>query len=196
MKKIILGSQSPRRQKILADAGYAFELGIKEVEEIYPDDLKPEDVPEYLAKLKASAFTNDLSENQIVITADTVVILNDKIIGKPKSKEDAIQTITELSGTEHKVISGVCIIEKSKQISFSELTLVKFRDLNKQMIEHYVEKFQPFDKAGSYAIQEWIGLVGIEYIKGNYYNVLGLPMTRLINELELLGITLMDNVAN
>ena len=188
MKKLILGSKSPRRQNLLLDAGYAFKVVAKEVEEIYPDDLEPEKVPEYLAKLKGEVFRDDLTEDQLVITADTIVILNDKIIGKPKSKQDAIDTLTELSETEHKVVSGVSLLSKEGQKCFSELTMVKFCPLSEAMIHHYVEKYEPYDKAGSYAIQEWIGLVGIEYIKGNYYNVLGLPMTRLIKELEVFGV--------
>jgi len=190
MKKLILGSKSPRRQNLLLDAGYAFKVVAKEVEEIYPDDLEPEKVPEYLAKLKGEVFRDDLTEDQLVITADTIVILNDKIIGKPKSKQNAIETLTELSETEHKVVSGVSLLSNEVQKCFSELTMVKFSPLSEAMIHHYVEKYEPYDKAGSYAIQEWIGLVGIEYIKGNYYNVLGLPMTRLIKELEIFGVTI------
>jgi len=184
---LILASKSPRRSQLLQDAGLSFEVIIKDVEEIYPPTLDLQEVPAYLAKLKAAAFTPELRAEEVVITADTVVIFEDKILGKPKDKEDAYQTLRILSGQKHEVITGVCLTTKDQQSTFSEKTIVDFYELSERTIQHYIEKFEPFDKAGSYAIQEWIGLIGIKSIEGNYSNVLGLPVSRLLRELEIFG---------
>lgn len=190
-KQIILGSKSPRRKQLLGDAGLNFKVDAKDVEEIYPSDIPLEEVPTYLAKLKANPFENTLSKDQLLITADTIVILGDKILGKPMDLEEAKEVIHLLSGKLHKVITGICLTNTDKQIIFSELTEVKFYPLTAKTINQYVEKYQPLDKAGSYAIQEWIGLVGIEYIKGSYSNVLGLPIARLLREMEKFGISIL-----
>lgn len=160
-------------------------IEIKNVEETYPQDLAKERVPEYLSQLKASAYVNDLQDDDILITADTVVILDDEIIGKPSSNEDAIRMLRKLSGRTHRVVTGVTLANKKKSVTFSTVTDVEFAPLSDQEIEFYVNKFHPLDKAGAYGIQEWIGAVGVAAIKGSYYNVMGLPVHRLYNELLL-----------
>lgn len=187
---LILASKSPRRSQLLQDAGLAFEVVIKDVEEVYPPDLDLQDVPVYLAELKAEAFGSYVKGEEVVITADTIVILEDKILGKPKDKEDAYQTLRMLSGQKHVVITGVCLTSQNQKITFSERTVVDFYELSEKTIQYYIENFEPFDKAGSYAIQEWIGLIGVKRIEGSYSNVLGLPVSRLLRELEAFGIVL------
>lgn len=181
---IILGSQSPRRQTVLKEAGLDFKIATKNVEEIYPDDLPLEEIPVYLAKLKAEPFKEELGENDLLITADTIVILGDLVLGKPKDENDAFEALKKLSGQPHQVITGVSLTTKNQQTSFSDETIVAFYELTEDQIRHYIQEYKPYDKAGSYAIQEWIGLVGINWIKGNYYNVLGLPVARLLQELK------------
>lgn len=185
-KKLILASASPRRQQLLAGLDLKFDILIPEVEEIYPESLKAEDVPVFLSELKSEAFKNQfgIEKNTIVITADTVVILNDKIIGKPKNSQDAIQILQRLSGNKHTVITGVCLRDEKKLISFSALSEVYFKNLSKEEIEYYVQNYQPLDKAGAYGIQEWIGYIGIEKIEGSFYNVMGLPTRKLWEEMN------------
>ncbi len=185
MKKIkwVLGSQSPRRKELLAGIGVEFEVRVKDTEEIYPDSLSAEEVPEYLAKLKAEALLPDLTNDEAVICADTVVILDGKILGKPFDYEDARQMLSKLSGKKHTVITGVFIGSKNKSCSFSERTEVEFETLTENEIKYYIEKHMPFDKAGSYGVQEWIGYVAVKRIEGTYTNVMGLPTNRLYKEI-------------
>ena len=189
-KKIILASHSPRRRELLLGAELEFELADGyEVEEIYPTETPANKVSEYLAGLKSDAYPYHLGADDILITADTVVILEnkeapDEIIGKPKDRDDAIAMLGKLSGREHIVITGVCLRSENKRKSFRVGSRVSFRKLATEEIEYYVDTFKPFDKAGSYGIQEWIGYVGIKGVKGSFYNVMGLPIQTLYVELE------------
>lgn len=178
MKQIILASQSPRRKELLGLLDLDFKVEVREVEEIFPNSLDSSEVAEYLAKLKAMAFTN-LSDEQLIITADTVVILDQQILGKPKDKTEAIQMLRSLSNRSHNVTTGVCIKSSDKTISFSNTTKVYFKELTTSEIEYYIENYKPYDKAGSYGIQEWIGAIGITKIEGSYFNVVGLPIQEL-----------------
>ncbi|CAM4245736.1 Maf-like protein [Flavobacterium terrigena] len=181
--RIILASGSPRRQQFLKELDVDFEIQLKDIEEIYPEHLQAEEITNFLAKLKASAFTLDLDDNDILITSDTIVWLNNKALGKPKDYDDAFEMLTEMSGTTHKVITSVCIKTTIKEIVFYDETLVTFTALSSDEIKYYLNNYKPFDKAGSYGIQEWIGLVAIEKIEGSYANVVGLPTHRLYQEL-------------
>lgn len=181
--RIILASGSPRRQQFLKELDVDFEIQLKDIEEIYPEHLQAEEITNFLAKLKASAFVADLEENDILITSDTIVWLNNKALGKPKDYDDAFEMLTEMSGTTHKVITSVCIKTIDKEIVFYEETLVTFTALSSDEIKYYLNNYKPFDKAGSYGIQEWIGLVAIEKIEGSYANVVGLPTHRLYEEM-------------
>ncbi len=182
--KIILGSQSPRRSALLKNLGISFTIRSKEVDESYPASIKKEEVAEYLSRKKATAFLEDLKENEVLITCDTVVILEDNILGKPTNEIEARSMLQSLSGKQHQVVSGVCISSISHAHSFSVVTEVYFKPLKKNEIDYYLEKFQPFDKAGAYGIQEWIGMIGVEKIEGSYYNVMGLPVKELFEELN------------
>jgi len=181
--KIILASGSPRRKQMLDDLGLCFSVRKTNTDESYPVNLNVSNVAEYLSIKKAASFNNQLANNEIVITADTVVVIDDKILGKPVDKKDAIRMLKLLSGREHKVISGVCLLTKDKKTAFSSTTKVFFKDLSEKEINYYIDKFQPYDKAGSYGIQEWIGFIGVERIEGSYFNVVGLPVQRLYEEL-------------
>lgn len=180
---IILASKSPRRQNLLKELGFDFEIITKEVEEIYPPELKREQVAVFLSELKASAFEADLKENDLVITSDTIVCLGDEIIGKPTDREDAINMLGKLSGNKHEVITAVTLLSKEKRHTFYEVTEVSFKPLTIAEIEYYIDNYKPFDKAGSYGVQEWIGYIAIEKINGSYYNVMGLPVKRVYEEL-------------
>jgi len=180
---IILASKSPRRQNLLKELGFDFEIKTKDIEEIYPLELKRENVAVFLSELKASAFVSDLKENDLVITSDTIVCLSDEIIGKPTGRTDALKMLDKLSGNKHEVITAVTLLSKEKQYTFYEETEVYFKTLTTPEIEYYVDNYQPFDKAGSYGIQEWIGYIGIEKIIGSYFNVMGLPVKRVYEEL-------------
>lgn len=181
--QIILASQSPRRHQMLRELGVSFEIKIREVDEIYPEGLRPEEVPLYLAELKSKAFEKDLESNQLVITADTIVCIDEWILGKPVDRADAINMLKALSGRSHQVISGVCLQSVEKKVSFSTITHVHFKVLSDEEINYYIENYKPFDKAGAYGIQEWIGFIGIDGIEGSYFNVVGLPIQRLYQEL-------------
>lgn len=177
---IILASGSPRRRELLAGMEIPFRVAEPySVDEAYPDDLEPCEVPEYLAKLKSELYPNPLKNNQILITADTVVILNGQVIGKPKDREEAIRTLTALAGKTHEVTTGIMLRNHQANKILSETARVTFGPLNREEIEFYVDNFRPYDKAGAYGIQEWIGYIGIERIEGSFYNVMGLP-TRLL----------------
>ena len=181
--KIILASGSPRRQQFLKELELDFEIRLKEIEEIYPDHLKAEEITNFLAKLKASAFENELQDNEVLITSDTIVWLDNKALGKPIDASHAVRMLTEMSGKTHKVITSVCIKSTKKEVVFHDETLVTFTDLSLDEIEFYLKNYKPFDKAGSYGIQEWIGLIAIEKIEGSYANVVGLPTHKLYKEL-------------
>lgn len=184
--KFILASKSPRRQELLKSLGIDFEVKLKEVEETYPNHLKQSEIPVYLAELKAKAFQSDLKENEVLITADTVVYLEDKVLGKPQNYEDAFQMLSELSNKEHQVITGVTLTTMDKMTSFYASTKVQFKALSNDEINYYVETYKPFDKAGAYGIQEWIGTIGIDHIEGSFYNVMGLPIQKLYEEIQKL----------
>ncbi|MFZ9847477.1 MAG: Maf family nucleotide pyrophosphatase [Flavobacteriales bacterium] len=187
-KKIILASKSPRRQSLLKELNVEFEIRLKEVDEIYPENLRGGEVPVFLSKLKGETFKNELKEDEVIVTADTIVWLNDSILGKPLDRNDAIAILKALSGNMHRVITGVTIQQKDSAYTFSESTEVYFKKLSEGEITYYIDTFKPFDKAGAYGIQEWIGYVGVERINGCFYNVMGLPLFRLHEEFLRLGI--------
>ncbi len=195
IKPFVLASQSPRRKELLHQAGLNFEVVVKFFEnETYPQTLSVFEVPEYLAHKKAAATLNYLHEafhgrleKELVVGADTIVVLDNETLGKPRDAEDAKRTLQKLSGKTHKVITGVAILGKDVDVSFNVVTKVTFNTLSDFHINYYVDTFNPMDKAGSYAIQEWIGLAGIEKINGDYYNVVGLPVSRLLQELSKLN---------
>ena len=180
---IILASKSPRRQQLLKDIGVDFEIRLKEVDEVYPSELKGKEVALFLSELKAKAFINDLQTNEILLTSDTIVCLGEKILGKPTNKQHAITMLGELSGKKHEVITAVTLTSITKQHSFAVSTEVYFKPLTIEEITYYIDNYQPYDKAGSYGIQEWIGYIGIEKIVGSYFNVMGLPVKEVYEEL-------------
>ncbi|MDR0829808.1 MAG: Maf-like protein [Prevotellaceae bacterium] len=182
--KIILGSQSPRRQELLKGLDIDFEVKKIDVEETYPPDLQIDKVPEYLAKQKSDAYKSFLDENTILITADTIVVLDNQAFGKPKDYSDAFLMLKKLAGKTHEVITGVCITTKQRQEVFSVVTKVTFSPLSDDEIGYYLTKYAPYDKAGSYGIQEWVGFVGVEKIEGSFYNVMGLPIQKIYQELK------------
>ncbi|MCU4164805.1 Maf family nucleotide pyrophosphatase [Carboxylicivirga caseinilyticus] len=183
--KLILASQSPRRQELVKHLDIPFEVVIKEdVEEVYPLDLKPHDVPVFLAELKAKPYEDDINNYPwILVTADTIVLCENEILGKPTDKADAIRMLQMLSGKSHEVITGVCLSSNTRKHTFSVSTKVFFKQLTEEEITYYIDTYKPYDKAGAYGIQEWIGMVGIEKIEGSYFNVVGLPVQALYNEL-------------
>ena len=183
-KKIILASGSPRRQQYCKELGLDFSIQLKEVEEIYPENLKHHQITDFLAELKANAFENELAENEILITSDTIVWHENKALGKPKNYEEAFQMISSMSGKTHEVITSVCIKSKLKSEVFHSITSVTFINLSNQEIDYYITHYKPFDKAGAYGIQEWIGLIGISKIEGSYPNVVGLPVDKLYAKLK------------
>ena len=182
---IILGSKSQRRKELLAEIGIRFNIKATHKAEHYPEKLKGKEIAEFLAKQKASFISEELSGNYLLITADTIVEQNDKLLHKPKDKDNAIEILKKISGKSHTVISGVCIKSERKEVIFSSVTEVTFNKLSEDEITYYIEKFKPFDKAGSYGIQEWIGHIGIEKINGSHNNVVGLPTNELYQKLKL-----------
>lgn len=181
--RIILASKSPRRHELLRMADIPFEVHSKDVAEIHPQGIPKEEIPLALAQLKAEAFTREIEGNDIVIGADTIVLQNGVIYEKPSDRADAINMLQQLSGHSHTVITGVCILTTTQKVTFSEQTKVHFNPLTIQQIEYYVDHYKPYDKAGSYACQEWIGAVGIKAFEGDYFNVVGLPVNRVYREL-------------
>lgn len=183
--RLILASQSPRRRQLLAEAGIDYTLAPKfDCDEVYPDELPAEQVAEYLSQLKSEAYPEVLGDNDILLTADTVVVSDRRIMGKPASAQEAVEMIRSLSGKEHEVITGVTLRSAERINSFSSHSKVRFRALTDEEIEYYVKTYAPMDKAGAYGIQEWIGYVGIEGIDGSFFNVMGLPVQRLYCELD------------
>lgn len=183
---MILVSNSPRRQEILTKAGYRFEVHASHIDESYPDELAVEKIPEYLAEKKLNSIAGKF-ENEVLIAADTIVVLGGNIMDKPADAAQAYEVLKKLSGKTHDVISGVCVILNEKVISFNDITTVTFRELTNDEILFYIEHYEPYDKAGAYGIQEWIGLVGIEKIDGSYYNVMGLPIHKLYKALNMIS---------
>ena len=182
--KIVLASKSPRRQQLIKELGFDFEIRTKEVEEIYPPELNHYKVPEFLAALKAGPIAPTLTHNEVLLTSDTIVLSEGNILGKPKNEREATEMIQALSGKSHKVITGVQLKSLDKCISFSSITTVFFSNLTPDEISFYVDKYKPMDKAGSYGIQEWIGYIGISKIEGCYYNVMGLPIHDVYQSLK------------
>lgn len=185
MKKIVLSSNSPRRKELLGELGIDFEVRVIEgIDETYPIELSVEEVPQYIAREKARVYI--VGKDEVLLTADTVVVLGNEIMGKPHDEADAMRMLRQLSGKTHQVITGVCLTTNDKQVTFSDITDVSFADLTDEEIKYYVDNFCPLDKAGAYGIQEWIGLAGVTGIKGSYFNVVGLPVHRVYAELKKL----------
>ena len=186
-KKIILASNSPRRRELLAGLDLDFEVKvIKGIDESYPETLAPDKVAQYIAAKKADAYVPAIHEDDLVITADTVVIVDNDILGKPHDESEAKAMLRRISGRSHQVVTGVCLVTKDKRREFSVSTDVTFRSLSESEIDYYVSHYRPFDKAGAYGIQEWIGYVGVTGLNGSYFNVMGLPVQRIYSELQLL----------
>lgn len=183
---LILASGSPRRQQFLKDLGLDFEVQLKDVAEIYPPHLKAHEITDFLALLKANAFEKDLNKNDILITSDTIVWHNKKALGKPKDKADALAILESLMGNTHEVITSVCFKTKEKTTVFHDMTKVTFKNLSLEDLHYYIDNFNPYDKAGAYGIQEWIGLVGVAKIEGSYTNVMGLPTATFFDYLHQL----------
>ena len=194
MSKFILASQSPRRKSLLEWAEIPFEVIVSNSDESFPEHLAISEVPAYIAKQKALEVANKLLETNrdiqdyCIIAADTIVVLNNEIMGKPLDRAHAIQSLTKLSGKTHDVITGVCVLHNHKEVIFAETTKVTFHALSNGQIEYYVDQYKPYDKAGGYAIQEWIGVVGIKSIEGDFYNVMGLPVSKVVHEIMQLGL--------
>jgi septum formation protein len=182
MAKYVLASQSPRRKQLLEWAEIDFEIIVVPTEETYPHGLPPEKVAVHIALQKVEAVRN--KTRNVIIAADTIVVLGDEVIGKPKDRSDAVAILQKLSGKIHQVVTGVVISRGEKQVSFADVTEVEFHSVTQEQIEYYVDKYKPYDKAGAYAIQEWIGVVGIKKINGDFYNVMGLPVSRVVQELS------------
>lgn len=183
---IILATRSPRRHHLMKEAGLSFEVSsLHEVDESFPVDMDKFNIPVYLAELKSSVFNGELKEKDILITADTIVWFRDKVINKPENRVDAINILKDLSGNMHEVITGVCLRSPGKTMSFYSHSYVYFTQLSGDEIEFYIDRYKPFDKAGAYGIQEWIGYIGIKEIKGSFFNVMGLPIQQLYHKLGL-----------
>ena len=182
--KVILASGSPRRRELMAGLGVNYEVRmLPDVDESYPDTLQGEEIPLYIAKEKADAYIPMMQPDELIITADTIVWLDGKVLGKPRDREDALQMLRTMSGRTHEVFTGVCITTTDWQRSFTSQTEVRFATLSEDEIIYYVDNFKPMDKAGAYGVQEWIGFIGVENISGSYYNIMGLPVQRLYREL-------------
>jgi len=182
--QLILASGSPRRQQFFKDLDLAFEVRLKEIEEVYPSHLKAEAITNYLSELKANAFEGALADNELLITSDTIVWHNEKALGKPKNAADAFQMLQSMSGTTHEVITSVTFKTNAFTDTLNEVTKVTFSALNEAEIQYYIDKYVPYDKAGSYGIQEWIGLIAISKIEGSYTNVVGLPTEKVVHYLK------------
>ncbi len=181
---IILASQSHRRKQLLEQLGYTSSQRSKDTDESFPPDIDSKEVAEFLSRKKAAAYKNEIKENDLLITSDTVVILNDQILNKADNPDMAFRMISSLSGNVHEVMTGVCLQSMNKKVSFSVKTKVHFKTLSEEEIWHYIGQYQPFDKAGAYGIQEWIGFIGVEKIEGSFYNVMGLPLKELYEAIE------------
>lgn len=182
--KIVLASKSPRRQFLIKELGLSYELRTLDVDESFPESLGREEIPLYLCERKADAFLSDLAEDELLITADTIVWINNKVLNKPGDKAEALEMLTELSGNVHEVYTGVCLMTKYKKVVFYDKTEVYFKHLSPAEIEFYIDTYQPYDKAGAYGAQEWIGYIAVEKIVGSYFNVMGLPVHKLYEQLR------------
>ncbi|MBR9831045.1 Maf family nucleotide pyrophosphatase [Acidiluteibacter ferrifornacis] len=183
-KKVILASKSPRRQELLKGLCIDFEIRTKDIDESYPNHLQEAEIPSFISEKKAAAFADDLEADELLITSDTVVCLNGKVLEKPKSLDEGKQMLRELSGQTHTVYSAVCLLDTKKKIVFCDQTEVTFKPLDEEEIEFYINQFQPLDKAGAYGVQEWIGYIAIQKMTGSYYTVMGMPMHLLYDELK------------
>ena len=181
----VLASKSPRRQQLLREAGFRFDIMVKDFVESFPDNLKGFEIAEYLANKKASYFKGNIADNEVVITADTIVWCNDRVLDKPSDYREAFEILNIISGNAHEVITGVCFKSNRSELTFSETTKVTFDKLTPEEIDYYIINYRPFDKAGGYGIQEWIGIIANSKIEGSYFNVMGLPVQRLIKELKM-----------
>ncbi len=182
---ILLASNSPRRRELLGGLDISYDVvALPDVDESYPVDLAHSEIPTFISRQKATAYLSHLEENTLLITADTIVWLDGEVFGKPTDKEDAIRMLKNLSGKTHEVITGVCLTSKDKQRAFHATSQVRFAQLDDEEIYYYVDKYRPYDKAGAYGIQEWIGYIGVEEMSGSYFNVMGLPIHRLYEELK------------
>jgi len=184
MDKIILASGSPRRKQLLEWAEVEFEIIVRDTAETYPPGLAVADVPVHIARNKARAVHSIAEPGRIVLAADTVVVLGDEIIGKPRDRDDAVAILSRLAGRRHEVITGVVLLRDGEELAFADRTAVWFHELERAELERYVDRYKPYDKAGAYAIQEWIGVVGIRMIEGDFYNVMGLPVSRVVQALQ------------
>ena len=185
VKQIVLASNSPRRRELLAGLGFPFEVRVLEgIDESYPHDLPVSEVALYIAGKKTEAYRQAITDDELIITADTVVIVGDEILGKPVDEADAVRMLRELSGRPHQVTTGVCLLSSEQESRFAVTTDVTFKTLTDEEIQYYVSHYKPFDKAGAYGIQEWIGYIGVTGLHGSYYNVMGLPVQRIYSELQ------------
>lgn len=185
--RIVLASNSPRRKELLGGLGISFEVRTKKgIDETFPSGLSGEDIALHISGKKADAYRNDMADDELIITADTIVYVDGEVLGKPKDKEDARRMFHLMSGREHQVITGVCIVTKQKTVQFASITDVTFAQLSDAEIDHYIDCYKPYDKAGAYGIQEWIGYVGITGIRGSYFNVVGLPVQKVYTALKSL----------
>lgn len=183
--KIVLASNSPRRKELLGGLGLPFEVKTKQgIDESYPEGLNGEQIALHISKKKAEAYKCDMADDELIITADTIVYVDGEVLGKPKDKDDARRMFKLMSGREHQVITGVCVVTKEKTVQFASVTDVTFTQLDDEEIDYYINNYKPYDKAGAYGIQEWIGYVGITGIRGSYFNVVGLPVQRLYTALK------------
>ena len=180
----MLASQSPRRKQLLEWAEVPFDVIVEPTDEWYPETMPAGEAPVFIARNKALAVKNKTGGGRLILAADTIVVLEDKVIGKPRDRDDAIDILARLAGQRHEVITGVVLLKGEKEIAFADTTEVWFHGLDRQQITFYVDKYKPYDKAGAYAIQEWIGVVGIKSIKGDFYNVMGLPVSRVVQALQ------------
>lgn len=182
--RIILASKSPRRKQLLEGLNLPFEVIVREVDEVFPEGLSMEEIPVYLAKLKAEPFLKEQEDKILVITADTIVWIDGEVLGKPLDHQHAAEMLRKLSGRKHVVVTGLCITSNEKQVAFSSVTDVHFKELSDEEIEYYLDMYHPYDRAGAYGVQEWIGYIAIDRIEGSYFNVMGLPVQRLYEELR------------
>jgi septum formation protein len=187
MQRIVLASQSPRRKQLLEWAEIEFDIIVPQTDESFPPEISLQQLPIHVAREKAKSIQAELSHERIILAADTVVVLNAEVIGKPVNRANAIEILQRLSGNQHQVITGVVILKGEKEIAFSDTTDVAFHELTTEQIIFYVDNYKPYDKAGAYAIQEWIGVVGIKSISGDFYNVMGLPVSRVVSALRQLS---------
>ncbi|MBQ1973045.1 MAG: septum formation protein Maf [Paraprevotella sp.] len=183
--RIILASNSPRRQELLAGLGLSFTVKVlPDIDESYPENLQRDEIPQYISRSKANAYRSIMQEQDLIITADTIVWVEGEVLGKPKNQSEAMEMLRKLSGRTHQVVTGVTLTTKDKQTSFATVSDVAFTQLDEDEIQYYVEHYRPMDKAGAYGVQEWIGFVGVESLSGSYFNVMGLPVQRLYHELK------------